>query len=71
MEFAAGQRLAFQEPLRFGCKLEWISLGRRGEVVADVLFVLPSLLVLLALSVIYFKFGNLPDRRNVRQFEAG
>jgi chromate transporter len=59
-EFAAGQRPAFQEALRFGCKLGWISLGRRDGVLAGTLFVLPSLFVLFALSAIYFKFGNLP-----------
>src|ERR1700744_2084516 len=34
--------------------------GKRGGVVAGTLFVLPSMLVLLALSVIYTKFVNLP-----------
>jgi chromate transporter len=38
----------------------WKLHGRRGGVVAGTLFVLPSMLVLLALSVIYVKFGNLP-----------
>jgi chromate transport protein ChrA len=35
-------------------------LGRRDGVLAGTLFVLPSLFVLLDLSAIYFKFGNLP-----------
>jgi chromate transporter len=38
----------------------WKLHGKRGGVVAGTLFVLPSMLVLLALSVIYAKFGNLP-----------
>ena len=59
-EFAAGQRPAFQEALRFGCKLGWIRLGRRDGVLAGTLFVLPSLFVLFALSAIYFQIRNLP-----------
>jgi len=38
----------------------WKLHGKRGGIVAGTLFVLPSMLVLLALSVIYAKFGNLP-----------
>ena len=38
----------------------WRLYGRRGGVVAGTLFVLPSMFVLLALSVIYVRFGNLP-----------
>ena len=38
----------------------WKLHGKRGGVVAGTLFVLPSMFVLLALSVIYVKFGNLP-----------
>ena len=38
----------------------WKLHGKRGGVVAGTLFVLPSLFVLLALSVIYVQFGNLP-----------
>src|SRR5713226_9181219 len=38
----------------------WKLHGKRGGVVAGALFVLPSMFVLLALSVIYVKFGNLP-----------
>jgi chromate transporter len=33
--------------------------GKRGGIVAGTLFVLPSMFVLLALSAIYVKFGNL------------
>jgi chromate transporter len=38
----------------------WKLHGKRGGVVAGTLFVLPSMFVLLALSVIYVKLGNLP-----------
>src|ERR1700744_2930344 len=38
----------------------WKLHGKRGGVVAGTLFVLPSMFVLLALSVIYVRFGNLP-----------
>src|ERR1700761_941192 len=38
----------------------WKLHGRKGGVVAGTLFVLPSMFVLLALSVIYVRFGNLP-----------
>ena len=38
----------------------WRLHGKRGGVVAGTLFVLPSMFVLLALSLIYVKFGNLP-----------
>ena len=38
----------------------WKLHGKRGGVVAGTLFVLPSMFVLLALSVIYVRYGNLP-----------
>ena len=38
----------------------WKLHGKRGGVVAGMLFVLPSMFALLALSLIYIKFGNLP-----------
>jgi len=38
----------------------WKLHGKRGGVVAGILFVLPSMFVLLALSLVYVKFGNLP-----------
>jgi chromate transporter len=38
----------------------WKLHGKKGGLVAGTLFVLPSMLVLLALSVIYARFGNLP-----------
>src|SRR6202789_1440741 len=39
----------------------WKLHGKRGGIVAGTLFVLPSMFVLLALSLIYVKFGNLPS----------
>src|SRR5579859_1419957 len=38
----------------------WKLHGKRGGIVAGTLFVLPSMFVLLALSVMYVRFGNLP-----------
>jgi chromate transporter len=38
----------------------WKLHGKRGGVVAGTLFVLPFMFVLLALSVIYVRLGNLP-----------
>jgi chromate transporter len=38
----------------------WRLHGKRGGVVAGTLFVLPSVFVLLALSLMYVRFGNLP-----------
>ena len=38
----------------------WKLNGKRGGIVAGTLFVLPSMFVLLGLSAIYVKFGNLP-----------
>src|SRR3981189_2371139 len=38
----------------------WKLNGKRGGIAAGTLFVLPSMFVLLGLSVIYVKFGNLP-----------
>jgi chromate transporter len=34
--------------------------GKRGSIVAGTLFVLPSMLFLLALSMVYVRFGSLP-----------
>jgi chromate transporter len=34
--------------------------GKKGGLVAGILFVLPSMLILLALSIVYVSFGNLP-----------
>src|SRR5258708_2404517 len=38
----------------------WKLHGKRGGIVAGILFVLPSMFILLALSVIYVRFGSLP-----------
>jgi chromate transporter len=38
----------------------WLMHGTRGGIVAGVLFVLPSLVVLVLLSWIYLRFGNVP-----------
>jgi chromate transporter len=38
----------------------WKLHGKRGGIVAGTLFVLPSMFVLLVLSVIYVRFGRLP-----------
>jgi len=38
----------------------WKLHGKRGGIAAGTLFVLPSMCVLLALSVIYVRFGSLP-----------
>jgi chromate transporter len=38
----------------------WQLHGKRGAILAGTLFVLPSMFILLALSMIYAKFGSLP-----------
>jgi chromate transporter len=38
----------------------WLLHGTRGGLVAGLLFVLPSMFILLALSAVYVIFGNLP-----------
>lgn len=38
----------------------WLMHGTRGGIVAGALFVLPSLVILIALSWIYVAFGNVP-----------
>jgi chromate transporter len=38
----------------------WKLHGKRGGIVAGTLFVLPSMFVLLALSMVYVRFGTLP-----------
>jgi chromate transporter len=38
----------------------WKLHGKRGGIVAGTLFVLPSTFVLLALSIVYVRFGTLP-----------
>jgi chromate transporter len=38
----------------------WKLHGKRGGIVVGTLFVLPSMFILLALSVVYVRFGSLP-----------
>jgi chromate transport protein ChrA len=38
----------------------WKLHGKRGGIVAGTLFVLPSMFILLALSLVYVRFGSLP-----------
>ena len=38
----------------------WLLHGTRGGIVAGVLFVLPSVVILLVLSILYVTFGSLP-----------
>src|SRR5882762_7460998 len=38
----------------------WLLHGTRGGIVAGGLFVLPSLFILIALSWVYVRFGNVP-----------
>jgi len=38
----------------------WKLHGKRGGIVAGTLFVLPSMFVLLALSIVYVRYGSLP-----------
>ena len=38
----------------------WLMHGKRGGLVAGVLFVLPSMLILMALAYIYMRFGHSP-----------
>ena len=38
----------------------WKLHGKKGGIAAGTLFVLPSMLILLALSILYVKLGNLP-----------
>ncbi|WP_436491637.1 chromate efflux transporter [Chitinophaga sp. ARDCPP14] len=38
----------------------WLLHGRKGGLAAGILFVLPSMFILLGLSIIYVLFGNIP-----------
>jgi chromate transporter len=38
----------------------WQLHGKKGGLVAGILFVLPSMFILLALSIVYVSYGNLP-----------
>lgn len=43
----------------------WLMHGIKGGICAGVLFVLPSLLILIALSYVYFQWGHLPLLQSV------
>lgn len=43
----------------------WLMHGLKGGITAGVLFVLPSLLILMALSFVYFQFGDMPVLQGV------
>lgn len=38
----------------------WLMHGKKGGLTAGILFVLPSMFILLGLSVIYLRYGNIP-----------
>ncbi|QNK64063.1 chromate efflux transporter [Pedobacter sp. PAMC26386] len=38
----------------------WQLHGKKGGLIAGILFVLPSMFILLALSIVYVSYGNLP-----------
>ena len=40
--------------------LGWLLHGTKGGLIAGILFILPSLLILLALSMVYVSFGKIP-----------
>ena len=48
------------EATQLAVYIGWLLHRTRGGIVAGVLFVLPSLLILIVLSWIYLAFGNLP-----------
>src|ERR1039458_7778216 len=48
------------EATQLAIYIGWLRHRSVGGVIAGVLFVLPSLLILIALSWIYMAFGNLP-----------
>ena len=48
------------EAQQLGIYIGWRLHGKRGGIIAGTLFVLPSMFVLLALSVVYVRFGSLP-----------
>src|SRR5476651_1083412 len=48
------------EATQLAIYIGWLMHRSVGGIVAGVLFVLPSLLILIALSWIYMAFGNLP-----------
>ncbi|MES2755832.1 MAG: chromate efflux transporter [Pseudomonadota bacterium] len=48
------------EATQLAVYIGWLMHKTRGAIVAGVLFVLPSLLILIALSWIYMAYGNVP-----------
>lgn len=48
------------EAQQLAAYIGWLLHGIRGGLVAGILFVLPSMFILLGLSVIYVTFGNIP-----------
>ena len=48
------------EATQLATYIGWLMHGTRGGIAAGVLFVLPSLAILMALSWIYVAYGNLP-----------
>jgi chromate transporter len=52
--------LSGPEAQQLAIYIGWKLHGKRGGIVAGTLFVLPSMFILLALSVVYVRFGSLP-----------
>lgn len=48
------------EAMQLAVYIGWLMHRKRGGIMAGVLFVLPSLLILIALSWIYLAFGDVP-----------
>ena len=50
------------EAMQLAVYIGWLMHRSIGGIIAGVLFVLPSLIILIALSWIYLSFGDLPVR---------
>jgi chromate transporter len=48
------------EAQQLAAYIGWLLHGVRGGLAAGILFVLPSMFILLSLSIIYVSFGNIP-----------
>lgn len=48
------------EAQQLAAYIGWLLHGKRGGLAAGILFVLPSMFILLGLSAIYVSFGNIP-----------
>lgn len=48
------------ESQQLAAYIGWLLHGVRGGLAAGILFVLPSMFILLGLSVIYVSYGNIP-----------